>query len=177
MSAILPVFVVVALILVILAGYYVATVLPGSLPTTTTEIYTSYVSNLSTVSNFTSTLPPGVTYSPQHSVVSALVIVYITDGASLDRYQAFLPNPITISLSANASVDWKNDDGVANQIAATSCTPTPTCSPDLFKSGTLAAAAGAATGGTFTFTFNETGTYTIQSVIYPYENGTVTVGP
>lgn len=165
-------FVVLALIMVIVAGYYVGTVLPGSLPTTTTQIVTSYVSDLATVSNFTSTLPAGVTASPEHSVVSSLVIVYIVDGASLDREQAFNPNPITISLSVNASVDWKNADGVSNQIQATSCSPMPTCSVDLFKSTTMSAYS-----GSFTYKFNETGVYTIQSVTYPYENGTVTVGP
>lgn len=168
-SAVLPVFIVVALIMVIVAGYYVGTVLPGSLPSPTAPVYTSYVSTLT--GNYTSTYPAGQGYVSEHSNVSALVIVYIVDGASLDRENAFNPNPITISLSANATVEWKNADGVSNQIQVTSCTPTPTCSADMFKSTTMSAYS-----GTFTFKFNETGTYTIQSVTYPYENGTVTVG-
>jgi len=169
-SAALPVFVVVALILVILAGYYVGTVLPASLPTTTTQIYTSYKSTLT--GNYTSILPVGVSASPEHSVMVTYAVIYIVDGASLGREQAFNPNPGVVSLSKNATVIWKNADNAVNEILSTSCTPTPTCTVNMFKSTNMTAYS-----GSFTFKFNTTGTYNYQSLQYPLENGTITVVP
>ncbi len=165
MSAILPVFVVVALILVFLAGYYVATVLPGSLPTTTTQLETSYVSTLT--GNFTSA---GVTPVLEHSQTPPYAIIYIVDGAYLDKGPAFNPSPTVISLANNGTVVWRNNDAYTNEIYATGCTGSSACQTNLFKSTNMTA-----NFGSFTFKFNATGVYTYVSLQFPFENGTITV--
>lgn len=155
-SAVLPVFVVVALILVILAGYYVATVLPGSLPTNATSTGPTYTSTVT--GNLTSA---NVSYIPIHSKMVNFSSVYIVPGASDASVQAFRPNPATVVIGVNNTIEWRNEDNVAQNIVGAN---------GLFKSGNLTALS-----GLYSYTFTTPGTYAYSSTLYPFENGTIIV--
>jgi plastocyanin len=155
-SAILPVFVVVALVLVILAGYYVATVLPGSLPTSSTATVPSYTSTVT--GNLTST---GVNYVPIHSKMVNFTTIYIQDGASIDAVPAFNPNPATVVIGTNNTVEWRNADSAVQNVVISALGVTSTNMTALF--------------GSFTYVFTTPGTYSYSSSLHPFENGTITV--
>jgi plastocyanin len=155
-SAVLPIFVVVALVLVILAGYYVAIVLPGSLPTSTTSTGITYTSTLT--GNLTS---QGVAYVSLPTRMVNYSTIFIQDGASLGKVTAFNPWQATVVIGVNNTVIWKNADDVTQSFAATN---------GLFTSGNLTALF-----GTFRYTFTTPGVYSYASSVYPWENGTVTV--
>jgi len=155
-SAILPVFVVVALILVILAGYYVATVLPGSLPTSATNTAVTYTSTLT--GNFTSS---SAAYIAIHSKMVNFSSIYIVPGASDARVPAFNPSPATVVIGVNNTVVWRNEDSVTQNVVGAN---------GLFNSSNMTALT-----GQFSYTFTTPGTYTYSSSLYSFENGTITV--
>ena len=152
----LPIFVIIAVVLVILAGYYVATVLPGSLPTTGTSTSINYTSTLT--GNFTSA---NVQYIPIHSKMVNFSTVFIVPGASIDTTPAFNPSPATVVIGVNNTVVWRNEDAVVQNVVATN---------GLFRSNNITAQT-----GEFTYTFTQPGTYTYTSTLYPFENGTIIV--
>jgi plastocyanin len=155
-SAILPIFVVVALVLVILAGYYVAAVLPGSLPTNTTSTGITYTSTLT--GNLTSS---GANYQPIATQTANYSTIFIQDGAYLGKVTAYNPWHATVVIGVNNTVVWKNADSVTQSFVS---------SDGSFKSGNLTALF-----GTYKFTFTTPGVFNYSSPVYTWENGSVTV--
>lgn len=68
-------------------------------------------------------------------------------------------NPETITVSTGTTVTWTNNDDVAHTVTR----------EGMFDSGNIAA------GGTFSFTFDEAGTYDYVCTIHPAMTGTVIV--
>ncbi len=149
-------FVVVALVLVILAGYYVATVLPASLPTSSTATVPNYTSTVT--GNLTSA---GVSYAPIHSKMVNFSTIYIVPGASIDASPAFNPSPATVVIGVNNTVVWRNEDTALQNVVSDS---------GLFASGNMTALT-----GSYTYIFTTPGTYTYHSSLHSFENGTIIV--
>ncbi len=94
--------------------------------------------------------------SPSPSVSGPTVTV--TAGASGKTTTAYNPNPITIS--RGMSVTWVNNDSI---------THTSTSDSNAWNSGNIAP------GGTFSQTFQSSGSFTYHCMIHPNMVGTVTV--
>lgn len=69
-------------------------------------------------------------------------------------------NPATITVTAGTTITWTNKDGVNHTVTSTTA---------LFDSGTIA------NNGTYSHTFNSTGTFTYTCTIHPDMAGTVIV--
>ena len=78
----------------------------------------------------------------------------------------FRYNPAAVTVPVGGSVLWANVSNQVHDVVADG---------GAFQSGTLAAVAGGATGGTFTFTFTAPGTYPYHCAHHPQMTGTVTV--
>ena len=77
---------------------------------------------------------------------------------------AFSPNELTIPVGT--TVVWTNQDNVGHTVTAGSPTSP---NPDLFDSGSLSS------GDTFSFTFEEAGTFNYYCTIHPAMTATITV--
>lgn len=74
--------------------------------------------------------------------------------------QNYAFNPSTLTIQKGANVTWKNDDSVQHTV---------TLDSGAFSSPLLS------TGDTYTYQFNNTGTYPYHCSIHTYMKGTITV--
>jgi plastocyanin len=88
--------------------------------------------------------------------------VLIVPGASTMGAAAYDPNPFTISLATQTTVEWGNDDGITHTVTADGGT---------FSSGNLGA------GATFSHTFAAPGTFPYHCALHPTMVGTVIITP
>ena len=146
-SYLMPIFVIGAIIIIVIAGYYVAATLPGSLPTQISSTLTTQ----STSSSYA--------YSPYSTSTLSYTFVGIMNGASQGKVESFNPQNVTVVIGVNNTVVWQNFDTVNQTIAD---------SGSLFTHTLLS-------GQRWNFTYTAAGTYPYSSPIYPWENGTVTV--
>jgi plastocyanin len=155
-SKFIPIFVVCAIVIIIAASFYIATMLPGSLPTKTTadpsNIQTTYTTNSSSSS---------VSYATYNDKNLSYSIVYIVEGAAQGLEIPFSPQNATVVVGTNNTVVWRNLDLVNQTLVGGN---------GLFNA-TLAPMQN------WNYTFTTPGTYDYSNPAYPWENGTVTVLP
>ena len=104
--------------------------------------------------------PSSPSPSPSPSPTPSTTSVSIPVGAQALGTAAYVPNPVTVA--AGSTVRWTNNDTIAH-------TSTSTASPAVFNSGTIPA------GGSFSFTFQNAGTYSYKCSFHPGMVGTITV--
>jgi amicyanin len=85
-----------------------------------------------------------------------------TGPAGTVNIQDFKFSPDTMTVNKGTTVTWTNHDNVDH-------TATSQSGPTSFDSGNIKP------GGTYSYTFNETGTYGYICTIHPYMKGNVTV--
>ncbi len=86
--------------------------------------------------------------------------VQVTPGAAV-QIKNFAYNPLTLAITNGTTVTWINSDGVAHTVTSVT---------GAFDSGSISP------GGTFSYTFNQTGTFEYECTIHPtIPHGTVTV--
>jgi len=89
--------------------------------------------------------------------------VDIVSGAATKGAAAYDPNPFTISLASQTTVEWGNADGTTHTVTSDDGTS--------FSSGNIGA------GGTFTHTFAAPGNFPYHCTIHPGMVGTIVVAP
>lgn len=103
--------------------------------------------------------PSPTTPSPAPaSAASTSATVNIPTNARALGASAYAPNPVTVS--QGAVVTWSNSDGTTHDVVADG---------GAFDSGRMNQ------NGTFSFTFNQKGTFTYHCSIHPTMTGTVVV--
>jgi plastocyanin len=154
-SKFIPIFIVAAIVIIILASFYIATMLPGSLPTKTTadpsNIQTTFTTSSSSFINYSTYGDENLTYS----------IVYIVEGASQGLEIPFSPQNATVVVGTNNTVVWRNLDLVNQTLIGGNGLFNETLAPMQ----------------NWNYTFSTPGTYNYSNPAYPWENGTVTVLP
>ena len=83
-----------------------------------------------------------------------------TPGANEVFIQGMAFSPASITVKAGTTITWTNKDAVTHNV---------TSSPALFSSGSLG------TGATYSYTFNDMGTFSYTCTIHPSMKGTVVV--
>jgi plastocyanin len=114
-------------------------------------------------SNSLTTSAPGGVGSGANSIQPSEVVSRITilAGSSLNvSSSGFSPNVIVVIYGQNNTVTWTNADSVPHTITSDSMG---------FNSGNLSK------GQSFTYTFNQFGTFIYQCTYYPWMHGTVMV--
>jgi plastocyanin len=96
--------------------------------------------------------------SPSPSPASSAVTSTTTQNSVAIQNYAF--NPSTLTIQKGANVTWKNYDSVQHTVTSDS---------GAFSSPLLS------TGDTYTYQFNNTGTYPYHCSIHTYMKGTITV--
>jgi plastocyanin len=147
-SVALAVFVLVAVIILALAGTYIATTLPGSLPTKITTSATELTSSSS------------ATYATYATRGPPYAVIYIMNGASQGKVESFNPQNSTVVIGVNNTVVWKNLD-TANQT--------------IVEAGNGFSSPNLVPTQTWNYTFTTPGTYAYSNPNFPWENGTITV--
>lgn len=94
--------------------------------------------------------------SPKTTVVD----IVEGSGANASIGQSFSPNPVTVVMGVNNTVEWVNDDSAPHTVTA---------NDGSFGSGNIAPT------GTYTFTFTKAGTYAYHCLYHPWMVGTVIV--
>lgn len=107
----------------------------------------------------TTTNSPNVTTSNSTSATQPKEQTVATDKVNIQNY-AF--TPATITVKKGTAVTWTNDDTVAHTVNENDGKNGPSA-PDL------------APGKTYSFTFNNTGTFHYHCALHPDMTGTVTV--
>ena len=97
---------------------------------------------------------PSPTPTPTPTPVPATVVVSII----VDSNGNFAFSPSTITISVGTTVVWKNTTSAPHTVTGNG-----------FGSGTIPS------GGTYSFTFTQAGTYAYHCMIHPYMMGTVIV--
>ncbi len=83
-----------------------------------------------------------------------------TKGSNAVVIQNMAFNPASLTVSANTTVTWTNKDAIAHTV---------TSDTGLFDSGSLGS------GGTFSYTFTQTGTYSYHCAIHTYMTAKIIV--
>ena len=134
-------------IVIIIAGSFIAYTLPGSLPTTS-ETYGLPNENYS---EYPEVVPNSTNYAA----------VFIANGASLGPgYVGFDPQNVTVVIGVNNTVVWQNVDNFTQSVLS---------SNPSFNSGNLTY------GQSWNFTYAAPGTYKFTDSPNAWMNGTVTV--
>ena len=81
-------------------------------------------------------------------------------GSNTSIGKAYVPDPLTVVVGVNSTVDWVNNDNAPHTVTANDAS---------FDSGNVAP------GQSFTFTFTTPGMYQYHCIYHPWMTGTVIV--
>ena len=87
--------------------------------------------------------------------------------ANVSIYDSYF-NPSSVTVSRGSTVRWANGGSLSHTVTANN---------NAFNSGSLAAASDGYAGGTFSFTFTQSGTFGYRCTLHAGMTGTVTVTP
>jgi len=108
-------------------------------------------------------LAMGCTSTTAPATPSTVATTAPAGSVSAVTIQNFAFSQATITVAAGTTVTWTNKDGTAHTVTSDSGDPVA------FDSGSIAP------GGTYQFTFTQTGVYPYHCTYHPHMTGTVTV--